>query len=152
MRALTGGWQVSGILSARSGSYFAVTTGTDVAVSGTPPAIQRANQILDDPFMPDRSFSQWLNPAAFERPAPGTYGTMPLDAILGPGRWNVDTGLSRSFRVGSQQLQLRWEVFNVFNTLTPSNPVAVLGNADFGKVTSLASPPRIMQLAVKYSF
>jgi len=79
---------------------------------------------------------------------------MPLDAILGPGRWNVDTGLSRSFRFGSQQMQFRWEVFNVFNTMTPANPVSTFNSADFGKVTALqaGSAPRIMQLAMKYLF
>ena len=115
---------------------------------------QRANQILDDPFMPNRSFSQWLNPAAFQVPALGTYGTMPLDAILGPGRWNVDMGVSRSFRLGSQQMQFRWEIFNVFNAMTPNNPVSALNSSDFGKVTSLAAgtAPRIMQFAMKYMF
>ena len=67
--ALTGGWQVSAILSARSGSYFTVITGVDNALSGQPN--QRANQVLDDPFMPNRTFSQWLNrggiPGAGER-------------------------------------------------------------------------------------
>jgi hypothetical protein len=152
-RALTGGWQVSGIMSARSGSYFTVTTGVDRALTGLA-SNQRVNQVLDDPFMPNRSFSQWLNPAAFQSPALGTYGTMPLDAILGPGRWNVDTGLSRSFRFGSQQMQFRWEVFNVFNTMTPANPVSALNSSDFGKVTALqaGSAPRIMQLAMKYLF
>ena len=151
-RALAGGWQVSGILSARSGSYFTVTSGVDNALTGQPN--QRANQILDDPFMPNRSFSQWLNPAAFQAAATGTYGTMPIDAILGPGRWNVDMGLSRSFRLGSQQMQFRWEIFNVFNTMTPNNPVSALNSSDFGRVTSLAAgtAPRIMQLAVKYLF
>ena len=99
--AVTGGWQVSGILSARSGSYITVTTGVDQARTGLA-TNQRANQILDDPFMPDRTFSQWLNPAAFQLPALGTYGTMPLDAMLGPGRLNVDTGVSRTFRLGMQ--------------------------------------------------
>ena len=156
VHALTSDWQLSGIFSARSGSYFTVTTGTDVALNGLA-TNQRANQILDDPFMPDRSFSQWLNPAAFQKAntmTPGTYGTMPLDAILGPGRWNVDTGLSRSFRFGSQSMQFRWEVFNIFNTMTPNTPVSALNSSDFGKVTSLATgtAPRIMQLAVKYLF
>ena len=79
---------------------------------------------------------------------------MPIDAILGPGRWNVDMGLSRSFRLGSQQMQFRWEIFNVFNTMTPNNPVSALNSSDFGRVTSLAAgtAPRIMQLAVKYLF
>ena len=46
---------------------------------------------------------------------------MPIDAMLGPGRWNIDIGLSRSFGVGAdRQVQLRWEVFNVLNTSTPT--------------------------------
>jgi hypothetical protein len=152
-RALTGGWQVSGILSARSGSYFTVTTGQDSALTGLA-TNQRAIQILADPFMANRSFSQWLNPAAFRVPATGTYGTMPLDAIRGPAGWSVDTGLARTFRLGSQQVQLRWETFNVFNTVTPNNPVSALNSADFGRVTSLAAgtAPRVMQFAVKYVF
>jgi hypothetical protein len=152
-RALSGGWQVSTILSALSGSYFTVTSGVDAALTGQPN--QRANQILDDPFMPDRKFSQWLNPAAFRVPANGTYGTMPLDAIVGPGRWNVDAALSRSFEFGSsRRVQFRWEVFNVFNTTNPSNPVSALNSADFGRITSLAAgtAPRIMQFAAKYLF
>ena len=152
-RALSGGWQVSTIVSAASGSYFTVTSGVDAALTGQPN--QRANQILDDPFMPDRKFSQWLNPAAFRVPTSGTYGTMPLDAIVGPGRWNVDAALSRSFEFGSsQRVQFRWEVFNVFNTTNLSNPVSALNSADFGRVTSLAAgtAPRIMQFAAKYLF
>src|SRR4029079_6327346 len=151
--AITRDWQLSGIFSARSGSYFTVTTGVDRAFSGLA-TNQRANQILDDPFMPNRSFSQWLNPAAFQAAATRTYGTMPIDAILAPGRWNVDMGLSRSFGLGRRQMQFRWETFNVFNTMTPNNPVSALNSSDFGRVTALAAgtAPRIMQLAVKYLF
>jgi outer membrane receptor protein involved in Fe transport len=149
-RALTGDWQVSGILSAATGSYLTVTTGVDNALTGQPN--QRANQILDDPFMPNQSFSQWLNPAAFQAPAPGTYGTMPIDAFRGPGRWNVDMSLTRSFSLASEQLQLRLEAFNVFNHINPSNPVTTLNSSNFGQITSIASLPRIVQLAVKYIF
>lgn len=152
-RALTGGWQVSGILGIRSGSYFTVTTGVDTALTGQANN-QRAIQILDDPFVTDRSLTAWLNPAAFRAPASGTYGTMPLDAILGPGRWNVDMALSRSFRLGSRQAQLRGEVFNVFNTMTPNTPVSAMNSPDFGKVTSLSAgtAPRIMQFGMKFMF
>jgi hypothetical protein len=151
-RALTGGWQVSAIVSARSGSYFTVLTGVDNALSGQPN--QRANQVLDDPFMADRTISQWLNPLAFQAPAAGTYGGMPLDAIQGPGRWNVDMGVSRTIPISGHQVQLRWEVFNVFNTVNLDNPVSTLNSPDFGRVTALApgTAPRIMQLAVKYQF
>jgi hypothetical protein len=149
-RALTGGWQVSGILSAASGSYLTVTTGVDNALTGQ--SNERANQVLDNPFMPNQSFAQWLNPAAFQAPAPGTYGTMPIDAFLGPGRSNVDMSLTRSFPLAGQQLQLRLEAFNVFNHVNPSNPVTTLNSSNFGQITSIASLPRIVQLAVKYVF
>jgi hypothetical protein len=57
-------------------------------------------------------------------------------------------------------MQFRWEVFNIFNTMTPgsgsnsSNPISALNSSDFGKMTSLApgTAPRVMQLAVKYLF
>jgi len=161
VKALTSGWQVSAILAARSGGYYTVNIGSDVALSGqccgaSGAPQQRATQVLDDPFMPDRSYTQWLNPAAFQRPADGTYGTMALDAIQAVARWNVDLGLSRSigFDANTRQIQLRFEVFNLFNTVTPGNPQTTMSSTDFGKVTSLAggTAPRVLQLAVKYQF
>ena len=160
VRALSGGWQLSGILSARSGAYYTVNSGTDVALIGQccgtiGSPYQRANQVLDDPFMPNRSFSQWLNPQAFQSAAPGTFGTMPLDAIQAVPRWNIDTAVSRSFKLGTdRQIQLRLETFNLLNTVTPGNPSTTLGSSDFGRVTSLAggTAPRIIQLGAKYQF
>jgi hypothetical protein len=160
VRALTGGWQVSGILSARSGAYYTVNSGTDVALIGQccgtiGSPFQRANQLLDDPFMPNRTYGQWLNPAAFQSAAAGTFGTMPLDAIQAVPRWNIDMALSRSFRFGGErQIQLRAEGFNVLNTVTPGNPQTTLGTADFGRVTALAggTAPRVLQLGIKYQF
>jgi hypothetical protein len=160
VRALTGGWQVSGILSARSGSYYTVNSGTDVALIGQccgtiGSPYQRANQLLDDPFMPNRSYAQWLNPDAFQSAAQGAFGTMPLDAIQAVSRWNVDMSLSRFFKLGGdRQIQLRAEAFNLFNTVTPGNPQIILGSSDFGRVTSLAggTAPRVIQLGAKYQF
>jgi hypothetical protein len=153
MSVLSRDWQVSGILAVRSGSYLTVTTGGDTALNGQTNN-QRSNQILDDPYVADRTLTEWLNPNAFVRPESGTYGTMPLDAFLGPGRWNLDMSLSKSFRFGLRQFQFRWEIFNVFNHMTPNNPVTTLNSSDFGKVTSLAAgtAPRIMQLGFKFNF
>ena len=155
--ALTRGWQIAGILSARSGSYYTVNIGSDVALSGqccgaSGAPHQRANQVLEDPFMENRTYAQWLNPAAFERPAAGQYGNMPLDAIQGSARWNADAALSRSFGVGDRQVQVRVEVFNLLNTVTPGNPNTTLTSPDFGRVTSAANDPRILQLGIKYQF
>jgi hypothetical protein len=51
-------------------------------------------------------------------------------------------------------VQLRVEIFNVLNTVTPGNPQTTMSSSDFGRGTSLAAgtAPRIVQLAVKYQF
>ena len=87
--------------------------------------------------MPNQSFAQWLNPLAFQAPAPGSYGTMPIDAFRGPGRWNIDMNLTRSLRLAAQQLELRLEVFNVLNHVNPSNPVTTLNSSNFGQIPRL---------------
>jgi hypothetical protein len=51
------------------------------------------------------------------------------------------------------QLQLRAEVFNVFNTPSFGNPNAALGTAGFGSVTTTGNNiPRQMQFAAKVLF
>ena len=149
--ALASDWQVSGILNVQSGGHFSVVTGVDNAlnkVAQTP--TQRPNQVLDDPYL--KQGYRWLNPAAFQAPAPGTYGTLPINTIEGPGRFNIDAGLTRSFRTrGDQQIQFRAEVFNLLNRVQLGVPVLTMNNANFGLITS-AGDPRIVQLALKYSF
>ena len=116
--AITRDWQVSAILSARSGCTSPSSPAwTMRSAASRISAPTRCSTIRSCRTARSRSGS---TPTAFQAPATGTYGTMPIDAIKGPGRWNIDMGLSRSFRAGAdQQVQLRWEVFNV---LTPSIP------------------------------
>src|SRR5438093_7454849 len=80
LRILASGWQISGVVRAVTGAYFSAAAGTDIAGSGTPSTPgntgvdQRANQILSDPYLPNKGPDGWLNPAAFAPPALGTYG------------------------------------------------------------------------------
>jgi hypothetical protein len=51
-------------------------------------------------------------------------------------------------------LQFRLETFNLFNRAQFFGPAAVNGNVDsalFGQVVN-AAPPRLMQLALKFTF
>ena len=67
-------------------------------------------------------------------------------------RVNVDMGLTRSFPLaGAHQVQFRAEVFNVFNRVQLNVPVSALNSLNFGLSTS-AADPRIIQLALKYTF
>ena len=148
VRALTSDWQVSTIVSARSGSHFSATTGVDNALNGQ--ANQRPDKVSDNVYM--KQGYRWLNAAAFRAPAAGGFGNLVNYSLIGPARFNVDMGLVRSFRIGGErQVQFRVEAFNVLNRVNLNNPVSALNNPNFGLITS-AADARIIQLALKYTF
>lgn len=68
---------------------------------------------------------------------------------------NFDLALLRNFRLTeAKALQFRLETFNTFNHAQFFSPVAVNGDIDnnlFGQVVK-AAPPRLVQLAVKFTF
>ena len=150
MRILASGWQVSGIARIQSGTYFDVQSGFNTALrsgSGT----NRANQVMADPYLPNKDVKGWLNPLAFARPANGEWGNASQN-IQGPGTITINMGLTRSFRITEgHTVQFRAEAFNVPNHLNPNNPINILNNQNFGKIQS-AKDPRILQFALKYLF
>jgi hypothetical protein len=150
LRALASDWRFAGILNARSGSWLTVTTGRDPA--GTGISGQRVNQILDDPYG-DNSLTRYLNRDAFAHPAAGTFGDHRNSSIEGPGFWTMDVALTRNISFGAQQaLELRVEVFNLFNNFNWDNPNTNLDAGAFGRITTQSGDPRIMQFGVKYGF
>src|SRR5262245_9983784 len=157
LRLLASGWQVSGIARMQSGGYFSVTSGFNTSLA-TGFGVDRANQILADPYLPNKGVNGWLNPAAFSRPVDGVWGNASLN-IQGPGFITINMGLTRKFRVTERQsVEFRAEAFNMPNHLNPknpaltaNNPVLALNSRDFGKILS-AEDPRIMQFALKYLF
>ena len=150
LRLLASAWQVSGIVRLQSGGYFAVTSGFNTSL-GTGFSTDRANQVLADPYLPNKGTTGWLNPKAFARPADGEWGNASQN-IQGPGMITINMGLTRKFQMREKQfVEFRAEAFNMPNHLNPNNPVTALNNQNFGKIIS-AGDPRIMQLALKYVF
>ncbi len=177
LRNVLGGWQVASVLLAQTGTPF------NVACSGRPfVAVRDAAGTLignsgcdynadgegnDRPNAPsfgaelsDRSDDAFLagvfRAADFGTPAPGAQGTLSRNAFRGPGYFNVDLSLIKSFQVGwftqnSAKLQFRFEAFNVLNTTNLLNPVAELSNPLFGRsIEALAG--RIIQLSGRIEF
>ena len=138
---------MSGILTARSGSWLTVTTTNDVAFTGVPG--QRVNQVSDKPYG-DKSLTNYLNFAAFALPAPGTLGNYQRNSLTGPGFWQVDMALARLLRLHeAQTLELRVEAFNLFNNFNWGVPVVNFNSGTFGRITTQEGDPRIMQFADK---
>jgi hypothetical protein len=126
-----------------------LTTSSDVALSSI--SNQRISQLLADPYG-DKSNTRYLNPAAFALPAPGSLSNMGAGSILGPGTWQFDAALSRTFRFGDvKRMEFRVEAFNITNSFRMQPPTTNFNSNIFGQVTS-ALDPRIMQFALKYVF
>jgi Carboxypeptidase regulatory-like domain/TonB dependent receptor len=150
LRLLASGWQISGIVRVLSGDYFSAKSGLDQALTGTDD--QRAQQILGNVYAPNKSISQWLNPAAFGQPALGTYGNMGPGTLRGPGFFGIDTSITRKFPIRERQtFEIRAEAFNVLNHVNPLDPVSTLSSSTFGQIQA-ANDPRILQLAAKFVF
>jgi hypothetical protein len=148
VRKLTSDWQLSTIVNARSGIHFSATTGVDNALNGQ--ANQRPDKVSDDVYV--KQGYRWLSAAAFRAPGAGAFGNLENNSLIGPGRFNVDMGIVRSFRMGGERaIQVRAEAFNVFNRVNLSTPVSTLNSPNFGLITA-AADPRIIQLALKYTF
>ncbi len=79
-------------------------------------------------------------------------GTASRNPVRGPSYRDVDLALMRLIRLGQERtVELRGEVFNLLNTVNYGAPAATQGAANFGTITS-ALDPRVVQLAVKFSF
>ncbi|MGH9589548.1 MAG: hypothetical protein ACRD25_04100, partial [Terracidiphilus sp.] len=169
---LANGWQVNGIVSMQSGLPFTLTSGIDNSLSGI------GNDYAD--FVPGVSpkrpagvskIHEWINPAAFQRNAIGTFGTVPRNAFRGPGYADVDMSVFKDiFPERRIHGQFQAEAFNVFNRVDLANPAtnvsspnfkAATGvnqitgtNASTGSVnmTSTVGAPRIFQFAAKIIF
>jgi TonB dependent receptor len=150
--ALVNDWTLSGVVTIQTGMPVAVTQTTNnnaFAGFGT----QRPN-LVGEPDLPadERSVNRWFNTGAFS-PAPSfTIGTSSRNPIRGPGYRNLDLGLMRRVPLSaSRALEVRAEVFNLTNTPNLLAPNTVTGSAAFGTITA-AGDPRVVQLALKFSF
>jgi hypothetical protein len=157
--ALASDWRLSGILNARSGRRLNITSGRDNAFNGI--AAQRPDQILDDIYGPGKDASNlspgqqienYFNRDAFAQPAPGTLGNTIRNVAVGPEFWQVDVAISKLISVATQRLELRLEVFNLFNTFNWGLPGTNFNAANFGRITDQEGDPRILQFGVKYDF
>ena len=146
---LLGGWQLNGILSARSGTPFTVTINFDNANANG--GTQRPNQI-GNPQGP-KTLQEWFNTKAFAVAPQYTYGNTGRNSLFGPRYTDLDTSLFRSFQLPkNESLESRFEFFNVLNHPQFSNPDGTLEDATFGQIQYITGNPRELQLGLKYIF
>lgn len=160
---LAKGWQLALIGTASSGLPFHPIVGFDRARDG-----QSDTDLQRPSWAPGRDASNavtgdvngWFDPAAFVLPEAGTFGNVGRNSLRGPNLRLVDLSVLKNQQIGRSVLQLRLEVFNLLNRANfaaPGDEVLLFNStgarlSGVGRITSLVTPARQMQLGVKLLF
>jgi hypothetical protein len=119
-------------------------------------SLEELGQAGDDPTEAAFNKSVLCSPMTAAGGYPGNQGFGNLGRNILRGFWQrrVDLSLAKTVPFGSRHLELRWDVFNVFNTVNYALPNNVIGSAstDFGKITDSVGGPRVMQLGARIRF
>jgi len=98
----------------------------------------------------------FLNVAAFASPAAYTYGNTPRTGVFGlagPSGYDEDISLKRTFTLRENlKFAFQADAINVFNFVNSGGPNLSITSTGFGKITSQANSPRVLQLSVRVSF
>ena len=109
--------------------------------------------MVGDPNAGPHTVEEWLSRDAFRRLDPvteaGQFGNAGRNIVRGPGYFNLDLVLARSFAWGAgRSVQLRMELFNAANRVNLGLPVNDLASPNFGRILE-AGPARVVQLGVR---
>jgi len=168
LRYMIGGWQFSGITTFGSGLPFSPTLVNTSSINADIPSPNfRPDRILsvDPNDVPGgRSRDRWFNPAAYQVPGPYLFGTAGRNSLRGPDLFTADWSLDKRFAIGERRsLQLRWEVYNLFNRTNLANPTTQgaapgspidAGANSVARITNLliGTNMRRMQFGLRFDF
>ncbi|HXM92420.1 MAG TPA: TonB-dependent receptor, partial [Candidatus Dormibacteraeota bacterium] len=153
VNAVIGGWEVSPIVSFRTGFPLPVYGVGDE--SGTFSRGSRADcnslpAVTKTPIAGTNGVQWFTNNGNFTTPAVGTFGNCApqLGGLRSPHYTDVDLSLHKDFLLTERfRLQFRTDFINAFNHVQLNAPDMNLGST-MGQITS-AQPPRNIQLALK---
>jgi hypothetical protein len=144
---IAGGWRVSTLFQWHGGVPFTpVIQGSTIGSAldpGLSPSFNAGStlypELVGNPKVSSPSHAEWFNPAAFANPAPGTFGDSGRNTLFGPGFANVNFSLAKEFSIREfLKLEIRADMFNVFNHINWANPDA---NVGIGCSNAPGTPP-----------
>jgi carboxypeptidase family protein len=161
VRTLLGGWQVSGITVAQTGTPFNITNSTDNAGVGNGTGTGSRPDLAGNPrtgFTAGQDAANrgplFYNPGAYSDPIGLTFGDLGRNTLYLPGRLNFDFGTFKRFSINEKTgFEFRWENFNLFNH-TQYNGIDTAFAPAPGTFLHLNSThdPRRMQFGLRFFF
>jgi len=154
LRRVINDWQINGIFGAFSGSPFTVTA--DGTTLNTPGNLQTADLVAPVKKIGDiGAAGYYMDPTSWVQPEGVRFGTTRPNQFRGPGGWNLDFSIFRSFPLtGTHRIEARVEASNLTNTPNFGNPTSSVTSGDFMRILSLypSYAERQIRLALRYSF
>jgi hypothetical protein len=168
--SVIGGWELSGIFTARSGLPFSLATASwprtfifDGA-NGVPAMLTGDLSVLRSSIH-DTANGQiqfFADPTAVHNTDTGTgVGQYPRHGLAGSRNvlrsqpyWNVDAALLKHFALPweGQRIQIRAEAYNLFNHNVFGVPDTDIGSVNLGSITTVQSTARVMQFGIRWEF
>jgi hypothetical protein len=162
---LAKGWQFNAITTFQGGQPFTLYSGNDSSQQGN--GLDRPDLVAPIQYLnPRKTGGGWFNPDSFNSVGPFnddgsinpdgvpvfTFGTLPRNALRGPGINNFDLSLNKKTYFGeTRSIEFRTEFFNSFNHAQFLNPDNQAGSSTFG-IISADRGMRIIQFGLKLYF
>jgi hypothetical protein len=161
-----GGWEVTGIYAYRSGQAFTTTTGSfPVGFNFNSPAAFNNSGDFGTGIRnaTTGSINYFANPLAVFDPSNPTKGILRYphhgeigsrNVLRGPSFWNADIAILKNINLPweGKRVQLRGEMYNVFNHNSFALPASLITSTAFGNITSSSTTAREMQFAIRLEF
>jgi hypothetical protein len=163
---VAGGWHFSGTESMYTGLPFTVTA-PDGNLNDNGSNLQTANLIAPVKLLGNVGPGQhYFDPSSFSAPTAAlVFGTMGPNSLYGPGIWNTDMSISRTFAIREKlKFEFRTEFYNLPNTShfggpsggkgvgpSGSNPDGGVTDSNFMQITS-AWGERNIRFAGRFSW
>ena len=94
----------------------------------------------------------YFNRAALASPG-GGFGNLGRNALRGPRQVRFDVAISKQTRITEAVgVELRAEIFNLFNNVNFALPSGDLSDSEFGQTTNTVGGPRTMQFGLRVTF
>jgi hypothetical protein len=162
------GWQMAGFLQAQTGAPYTIFSGEPEG--GTAAALQTLDEGSGGLFRlgfgrpnlaPGTTMESLTNTGertlAFDTSqlvSPlGSFGNLGRNTLRGGAQKRFDFALSKTTDITERvRIELRWEIFNMFNNVNFALPVNDLQDSSVGEIENTIGGPRVMQFGLKLVF
>jgi outer membrane receptor protein involved in Fe transport len=164
--AIVGGWGVNGVTTFQAGYPLGFTMATNnistyAFGSNTRPNVVPScakaigGGIFNRLGKVEGAANNYFNTSCYTAPAIFTYGNESRtdNRLRTPGVANYDFALHKDTPIHENlTFEFRVEAFNLFNRVQFGSPNSVVGNAQFGNITTDLNLPRLLQVAGRLTF